>query len=202
VTLPGGKVALFTDTVGFIQKLPTQLVAAFRATLEEIAEADLLLHIVDITHPNAMEQARAVEDTLAELEIKDVPVIVALNKVDRLDNPAEARRVAAESPYTVAISAMHGAGLDDLLTRVEQILYESLVPVRARLPYRAGDLVALFHQQGIVEMEQHQEKGVILSGRLPGRLVSLFRPYLIREAEPPEPREDKRPPELRRDMEE
>jgi len=181
VTLPGGKVALFTDTVGFIQKLPTELVASFRATLEEITEADLLLHIVDITHPNAAEQARAVEDTLAELEVKDVPVIVALNKIDRLGDPAQARQAAAESPHTVAISAARGIGLDDLLARVELVLYESLTPVQVRLPYRAGDLIALFHDQGVVEMEQHEEKGVMLSGRLPGRLVALFRPYLIRD---------------------
>ncbi len=181
VTLPGGKVALFTDTVGFIQKLPTQLIAAFRATLEEITEADLLLHIVDITHPNAAEQARAVEDTLAELQVKDVPVIVALNKIDRLGEPAQARQAAAESPHTVAISAARGVGLDDLLARVELVLYESLTPVQVRLPYRVGDLIALFHDQGVVEMEQHEEKGVLLSGRLPGRLVALFRPYLIRD---------------------
>jgi GTP-binding protein HflX len=181
VTLPGNKVALFTDTVGFIQKLPTQLVAAFRATLEEITEADLLLHIVDITHPNAAEQARAVEDTLAELEVKDVPMIIALNKVDRLDDPEEARRAAAESPHTAAISAMRGTGLEDLLAQVEHVLFENLAPVRVRLPYRAGDLVALFHDQGVVEMEQHEEKAVVLSGRLPGRLIALFRPYLVRE---------------------
>jgi GTP-binding protein HflX len=189
VTLPGAKVALFTDTVGFIQKLPTQLVAAFRATLEEITEADLLLHVVDITHPNAAEQARAVEDTLAELEVKDVPMIVALNKVDRLDDPGAARRAAARSPHTVAISAMRGTGLDDLLARVEQVLYENLAPVRVRLPYRAGDLVALFHDQGVVEMEQHEEKAVVLSGRLPGRLMAMFRPYLVREkASAPNPK--------------
>jgi GTPase len=181
VTLPGGKLALFTDTVGFIQKLPTQLVAAFRATLEEIAEADVLLHIVDITHPNAAEQARAVEDTLAELQVQDLPVVVALNKIDRLPNPAEARRAAAESPHTVAISAAKGDGLDDLLARIAQLLYESLVPVQVRLPYRMGDLIALFHNQGAVEMEQHEEKGVLLSGRLPGRLVAMFRPYLVRD---------------------
>ena len=181
VALPGGKVALFTDTVGFIQKLPTQLVAAFRATLEEITEADVLLHIVDITHPNAAEQARAVEDTLAELEVQDLPVVVALNKIDRLPNPAEARRAAAESPHTVAISAAKRDGLDDLLARVAQLLYENLVPVQVRLPYRMGDLIALFHNQGAVEMEQHEEKGVLLSGRLPGRLVAAFRPYLVRD---------------------
>jgi GTP-binding protein HflX len=185
VTLPGSQLALFTDTVGFIQKLPTQLVAAFRATLEEITEADVLLHVVDITHPNAREQARAVEDTLAELEVADVPVIVALNKIDRLDSPAEVRRLAAETPLTVAISAARNIGLDDLLANVERLLYENLTPVRVRLPYRAGDLIALFHNQGVVEMEQHAEKGVVLTGRLPGRLVAMFRPYRVRNADKP-----------------
>jgi GTP-binding protein HflX len=182
VKLPGGKVALFTDTVGFIQKLPTQLVAAFRATLEEIAEADVLLHIVDITHPNAAEQARSVGDTLAELDVQDVPVIVALNKIDRMQDPDQARRAAAESPHTVAISAARRTGIEDLLAKVEQILFESLVPMRVRLPHRAGDLVALFHDQGVVDFQQHEEKDVVLSGRLPGRLVALFRPYSVRAA--------------------
>ena len=185
VMLPGNKLALFTDTVGFIQKLPTQLVAAFRATLEEITEADVLLHVVDITHPNAQEQARAVEDTLAELKVSDVPVVVALNKIDRLDDPAEARRLAAETPHTIAISAARNIGLDDLLADVERMLYENLTPVRVRLPYRAGDLIALFHDQGVVEMDQHEEKGVVLTGRLPGRLVATFRPYLVRDVDQP-----------------
>lgn len=183
VMLPGNKLALFTDTVGFIQKLPTQLVAAFRATLEEITEADVLLHVVDITHPNAQEQARAVEDTLAELKVSGVPTVLALNKIDRLDSPAEARRLAAATPHAVAISAARNIGLDDLLTNIEQMLYENLAPVRVRLPYRAGDLIALFHNQGMVEMEQHEEKGMVLIGRLPGRLLATFRPYLVRNAD-------------------
>ncbi len=83
VKLPSGSEALFTDTVGFIQKLPTQLVAAFRATLEEITEADLLLHVLDVTHPNMREQARAVEETLRELDAGDKPMVIALNKVDK-----------------------------------------------------------------------------------------------------------------------
>jgi GTPase len=182
VALPGGKMALFTDTVGFIQKLPTQLVAAFRATLEEITEADVLLHVVDITHPNAAEQARSVEDTLAELDVQDVPVIVALNKIDRLQDPGEARRAATESPHAVAISAARHTGIDALLAKVEQILFESLVPMQVRLPHRAGDLIALFHDQGVVDLQQHEEKDVVLSGRLPGRLVALFRPYSVRAA--------------------
>jgi len=183
VRLPSGRVALFTDTVGFIQKLPATLVAAFRATLEEIADADLLLHVVDITHPQAAEQARAVEDTLADLQIKDVPVVVALNKIDKLDDPEKAHQIAVESSCAVAISARQGIGLDNLLQRVEQILYESLIPVQVRLPYRAGELIAVFHQQGVVEMERHEEQGVILAGRLPGRLTAIFRPYLLHKAE-------------------
>ena len=87
VELPAGHWALFTDTVGFIQKLPTQLVAAFRATLEEIAEADLLLHVVDASHPNAREQIKAVEMTLSEIDAGHIPVILVLNKIDRLDDP-------------------------------------------------------------------------------------------------------------------
>jgi len=179
VMLPGNKLALFTDTVGFIQKLPTQLVAAFRATLEEITEADVLLHVVDITHPNAQEQARAVEDTLAELKVSNVPMIVALNKIVRLDSPVEARRLAAATPHTVAISAARNIGLDDLLINIERMLYENLAPVRVRLPYRAGDLIALFHDQGVVEMELHEDKDIVLIGRLPGRLVAMFRPFLV-----------------------
>jgi GTP-binding protein HflX len=178
VHLPGGKLALFTDTVGFIQKLPTQLVAAFRATLEEIAESDMLLHIVDVTHPNAGEQARAVEDTLAELEIKDIPVLTVLNKIDCLDNLEAARARMGNQPAVTLISAARRIGLDDLLGRVEHLLYEQLVPVRVQLPHRAGDLIALFHNQGIVDVEEHGDKAVILAGRIPGRWVSSFKPYL------------------------
>ena len=98
VMLPGSNLALFTDTVGFIQKLPTTLVAAFRATLEEIGEADLLLHLVDITHPNAQAQAKAVLQMLNEIDADHIPVITALNKIDRLNDPERARTVVAGFP--------------------------------------------------------------------------------------------------------
>lgn len=182
VRLPGGAqhTVLFTDTVGFIQKLPTQLVAAFRATLEEIAESDLLVHVVDVTHPNAAEQARAVNAILAELDIQDIPVLVALNKMDRLGNIEAARAQIRDQFSTVLISAAQRIGLDDLLARVEHILYEKLVPLRVQLPYRAGDLIALFHSQGVVEVEEHSEKTVVLAGRIAGRWVSTFKPYMVR----------------------
>ena len=134
VRLPGGASALLTDTVGFIQKLPAQLVAAFQATLEELAEADLLLHVVDITHPDAAQQSQAVDETLAELGLQNKPCIVALNKIDRLVGPggqpiSDIRdledfdvALAANRPNAVLISAAKGWGIEELLGRLEQSL--------------------------------------------------------------------------------
>lgn len=178
VRLPDSKVALFTDTVGFIQKLPTQLVAAFRATLEEIEEADLLLHVIDISHPNAREQALAVEQTLNELNAQDIPLIVALNKVDRLSDSEEVLRLSAEFPHSVPISAAKGTGLDDLLALIQYELFESAVATRVRIPLKRGDLIALFHQAGVVDVEEHHDGSVLLAGRLPARLLAPFRPFV------------------------
>ena len=135
IVLPGRRRVLLTDTVGFIQKLPTQLVAAFRATLEELSEADLLLHVVDITHPNAAEQAEAVERALSELEVAGKPRLTLLNKVDRLTrrdgSPLRGLEDLAEyelslsvhRPDASLISALLGWGLDDVLVRIEEVLF-------------------------------------------------------------------------------
>lgn len=129
--LPGGEVVLLTDTVGFIQKLPTGLVAAFRATLEELAEADLLLHVIDISHAHAFEQNQAVEATLAELGVSAKPTLLALNKVDLLRNEDgglvrdfdEARALiqgaGAPPPNVALVSATRRWGLDLLLARIQ-----------------------------------------------------------------------------------
>jgi GTP-binding protein HflX len=180
VRLPRGHTALFTDTVGFIQKLPTQLVAAFRATLEEITEADALLHVVDVTHPHALEQAQTVLDTLRELGASNKPVITALNKADRL--PAAQRSASAGGLLSegMFISALAREGLDALLSEIEAVLFERLVPIRVRLPYKAGDLMALFRREGAVESELPEERSVVISGRIPGRLLDVFTPYAAR----------------------
>jgi len=179
VRLPGGHLALITDTVGFIQKLPTALIAAFRATLEEIAEADLLLHIVDITHPNAREQAQSVYQTLAEIQADHVPVMTALNKIDMLDDRARAHQTNDDFPNAVAISALTGEGLPDLLQRVGENLFENYRAITVRLPYREGALIAQFHDQGQVERIEHSRGGVIIQGRLPGRLIASYTSYLF-----------------------
>ena len=180
--LSGKREVLFTDTVGFIQKLPTQLVAAFRATLEEVTEADVLLHVLDVTHPHAQAQALAVEQTLDQLGVTGIPQVTALNKIDRL---AEEERGSLSGEWVdglshaVPISARAKEGLDELLARVEKVLYEQMTPMHVLLPYRASELVAIFHKHGIVEQIQHTSDGVKIVGRLPGRLVTNYRRYLV-----------------------
>ncbi|MEW6401077.1 MAG: GTPase HflX [Chloroflexota bacterium] len=177
VDLPANNTALFTDTVGFIQKLPTTLVEAFHATLEEIAEADLLLHVVDISHPNALNQFEAVQDTLEEIDAGHIPVITALNKVDRLKSPETARETLKAFPKAVAISAIKGTGISDLLQLVQEELYEAYESVHIRLPYQQGALISLFHELGQVDRVEHERGGVVMHGRIPGRLVAQFVPW-------------------------
>jgi len=179
VTLPEGRKILFTDTVGFIQKLPTTLVAAFRATLEEVTEADLLLHVVDVTHPNALRQSRAVEETLVEIEATGKPVVGALNKIDKLESPSLIQEMVAEFPNSLAISAKEGLGLTELLGRVEMVLNQELMYVTVCIPYHEGGLVSLFHRQGIVDRKEHGKEGTVLAGRLPPRYLEAFRRYLV-----------------------
>ncbi|HNF95298.1 MAG TPA: GTPase HflX, partial [Anaerolineales bacterium] len=138
VQVSGENTVLFTDTVGFIQKLPTALVVAFHATLEEIAEADLLLHVVDISHPNALGQYQAVLETLKEIDADHIPMITALNKMDQLRDPQNAERVLENFPKSVAISALKGTGIDNLLMLVQEELFEAFEPIGVRLPYKEG----------------------------------------------------------------
>jgi GTP-binding protein HflX len=178
VDLPGGHTVLFTDTVGFIQKLPTQLVAAFRATLEEISEADLLVHVVDVTHPNALEQAESVQQTLDQIGASQIPVLSALNKIDRLEDPEAARVVLEDFPNSVAISAFSGTGVTELLKTIETELYENFMPITVRLPYQEGQLISLFHEQGQVERIEHGKGGVVIAGVIPGRLLARYQAYI------------------------
>jgi GTP-binding protein HflX len=180
VELPGGYQALCTDTVGFIQKLPTTLVEAFHATLEEIVEADLLLHVVDISHPNALNQYESVLNTLDELGAHHIPVVTALNKVDRLRNPEAAREAASHfSSKAVTISGLKGMGIPDLLQIIQEELYETYTPIHVKLPYQQGALISLFHEAGQVERIEHGRGGVIMQGRIPGRLVAQFNNWQV-----------------------
>ena len=178
IELPGGQSTLITDTVGFIQKLPTQLIAAFQATLEEISEADLLIHVVDITHPNAGAQAKAVEQTLKEIGAEHIPAIIALNKIDQLPDPSAAQAALSAFPNAVAISALKGDGLDELLKLVNADLFENYAQTSVQIPYTEGQLISLFHEQGQVERIEHTRKGVFIQGLIPGRLLARFSPFM------------------------
>ena len=201
VRLPNGQDFLLTDTVGFIQRLPTALVAAFKATLEEISDADVLLHVVDATHPNRHEQIQAVGQTLDELEIGEKPVVTALNKIDKL-TPEEIEALTAEAvpdgepvdgepvdgeaasgayPNPVPVAAAKGIGLDRLLTTLQEVLEGRADRVRLEVsvPYAAGELVRLFHQRGVVEHEAYTPEGTELRGTLPRRYAAQFERYTV-----------------------
>jgi GTP-binding protein HflX len=179
VALPSGREILFSDTVGFIQKLPTELVAAFRATLEEITEADLILHVVDITHPNVYQQNETVMSTLAALGAVDLPVIAALNKIDRLPDPAAVNGWLTEFPNSLPISAAEKLGLEAMLGRIEEVLTAEQVYITVLVPYAHGELAALFHEQGTVVRASHNRQGTMMEGHLPRRWLDRYRAYLV-----------------------
>jgi GTP-binding protein HflX len=177
VALPGGQQILLSDTVGFIQKLPTTLVAAFRATLEEVVEADALLEVVDATHENAVEQSQTVNDVLEELGASDKPRITALNKIDLLANPASVD--TAIYPNAIAVAAVTGQGLEALLTKVGAVLTEDMLYLRALVPYSRGDLLEQWRRRGRVLRQDETEEGTRVEGLAPRAVAALVAPYRI-----------------------
>jgi GTP-binding protein HflX len=185
--LPSGREVLVTDTVGFINNLPTMLVAAFRATLEEINEASVLLHVVDVTHPNAAEQSATVNDVLEELGADGKPTVIALNKIDLLEERGESlTEVVAPlglDADAVPISAATGEGLRILLAAVERLLEreQAFVRVTLRAPYDHSDLVDRFHTVGRVERSEYTDQGTTLTGLIPSAMAGIFAPFLTIE---------------------
>lgn len=175
--LPSGQSIVLTDTVGFIQKLPTQLAAAFRATLEEIAEADLLIHVVDISHQNAAQQKKTVLETLLEIGAGDIPVITAYNKIDLLAQDELERVRSNLENQALLISAKKASGLEALLETIGRELFAAYVELDVLLPYEQGHLVSVFHEKGHVQKMEHIEKGIHICGYLPKELVSQFLPF-------------------------
>ena len=197
VSLPSGKEVLFTDTVGFIQKLPTQLVAAFRATLEEVQEADVLLHVADISDLNLANKMEAVHQVLEELGAGDKPMIAALNKVDLIDPETDLRgssghlamrrdlagELLARYHRVVPISAQQGVGIEELLDAVEFTLAEQMVELDLVLPYHAGDLLDLWHKQGVVESVTYKPAGIRVRGKLPKWVMGVIMEHMSGEHE-------------------
>lgn len=189
--LPSGQEVLVSDTVGFIAKLPTTLVAAFRATLEELQEADLLLHVVDITDPEVEHSVRVVDELLAELKLDSKPVISVLNKADLLltgakkdgEDPLAGMKPEALGldpvPDTVLVSAEKGWGVGSLLEMMDDALNAQSPEVEVRIPYSRSELVDLFRRRGAVASEDHTPEGTLLRGRIPRRYEWRFEPYRV-----------------------
>jgi len=183
IALPSGRQVLITDTVGFIQKLPTTLIAAFRATLEEIRDADLLLEVVDASHPNVIQHIETVEDTLAEIEIPPIPRLIVWNKIDLCVENAPMPKIKREDQRhtigEVAISAARGLNIDKLLETLESALSSLLYKIKLLIPYQRGDLVSLLHESASVEKQEHTEQGILLTVKLPAALYNRYKEYRV-----------------------
>jgi len=172
-----GQEILFSDTVGFIQKLPTQLIAAFRATLEELAEADLLLHVVDISHPNASEHVQVVEETLRDLDATHIPLVTVLNKMDLFQGDIEDLAETLRHHDNIAISAKTGYGISDLLNTIQAKISANTVELSLFIPYSAGNILAMLHEQTNVLSETHDENGTKVIANIPVTAIEQFEAY-------------------------
>ena len=180
IELPSGQEVLLTDTVGFIQKLPTTLIAAFRATLEEVLEADLLLHLADLSHSNASQHIETVEDTLAELEMPETPRLFVWNKADLWDDrplpPTPASHLYLDQ---VMISALARTGLPSLMMAIERALASQYYAMRLLLPYQQSDLLTHLYAKGRVQAQEATTEGYLLRVQVPAQQFRQFARYQL-----------------------
>ena len=177
LSLPGGEAVLLTDTVGFIRKLPHQLVEAFHSTLDVAVDADLLVHVVDASAPDPAGNIRAVREVLAEIGADGVPELLAFNKADLA--PGSAKRLADVWEGSVAFSAVTGEGVDDLLRTVADRLRSMMTVVEMVIPFERGDVLAAAHRAGEVLRESAGESGMHIRGRFDDATLSRFREFVV-----------------------
>lgn len=178
VTLPSKRQLLLSDTVGFIRNLPTTLVSAFRATLEEVQRAALLLHVADATSPVALEQQRQVEEVLGELGVQDKPQIHVMNKIDLL--PDSKRQALLDSAHVVHVSAAKGIGLENLLAAIDSAIKEDAVQtVKLRIPQSDGKALALLESKARIVKRQYRGDNVHLEVEAPESVVRKLGKYVV-----------------------
>lgn len=177
IGLPSGYSVFITDTVGFVRKLPTNLVAAFRATLEEVVESDFLVHVVDVSHSKWQMQREAVEETLQELEADDKPTLTVFNKVDRLSDPSIMREIVAKNHHSVAVSALDGEGMDELLETMTKMIRSLLEPLEVLIPYDHSGLVQECYDFGRVLEIEHKPEGIYIRAELVSEMADKLRQY-------------------------
>jgi GTP-binding protein HflX len=178
LTLPSGRTALLSDTVGFVRHLPHELIEAFRSTLEEAVETDLLVHIVDAAAPDPDGQIEAVRTTLAQVGGAGHDELLVVNKVDAAVPPV-VQRLLALYPGSVAVSATTGAGMEDLVATLDRRLAPVMLDLELLIPHGRGDVVASLHRRGEVLTESHEPAGVRLEARLPAAEAAAFLPYSV-----------------------
>ncbi|GAA5145819.1 GTPase HflX [Nocardioides marinquilinus] len=171
-----GRVYTMSDTVGFVRHLPHQLVEAFRSTLEEVAEADLILHVVDGSHPDPEGQLSAVRAVFADVDASEVPELVVINKADAAD-PLVLARLRQHEPHCVVVSAKTGEGIEDALRVIEGELPRPGVAFQVLLPYERGDLLDRLHQHGEIDSLDHTAEGTVIVGRANADLAGELEPY-------------------------
>jgi GTP-binding protein HflX len=179
--LPTNQNVLLTDTVGFIRKLPHGLVEAFKATLEEVVQADLLLHVADISHPQAEEQIQAVNAVLAEIGAGEKPTIMVFNKMDRLNSGGMLNRLQAHHPHAVAISATTGEGIPVLLAEIGTQLRPKREFLELRVPHEQAAMIARLHKVGQVITRRYSGKTARFKVRIPPQYHDEFAPYIMRD---------------------
>ena len=173
-----GRVYTMTDTVGFVRHLPHQIVEAFRSTLEEVADADLVLHVVDGSHPDPEGQIAAVREVFAEIGADKVPELVVINKADAAD-PMVLARLRQREPHSVVVSARTGEGITEALAIVEEELPRPGVEFVALLPYGRGDLIDRLHREGEIDSQEHTADGTIVRGRAHADLAGELARYAV-----------------------
>lgn len=172
---------LMTDTVGFLRKLPLHLVEAFHATLEEVQEADLLLHVVDASHPRVESQIQAVEAILADLAVIHKPRITALNKYDLVTHPAGLELLKQGLEYTAVISSITGYGIDELKQALAIKVWRTAVHFEIRIPNEHSRMIARLHEVADIFSRNYEEGWFVAEVRIPTRFISEFEPYFFRE---------------------
>lgn len=178
LVLPEGREATLTDTVGFIQKLPTTLVEAFKSTLDEIRGADLVLHVVDASSDEYDKQMRAVEDTLEQIGAHGIPRILVFNKVDLVDASTRLALVS-RFPGAVLVSAETGEGVDELIDAIARAATASETLMEVVVPFSRGDLTSIAHSRCTVLAESYDERGAIMTLRVPSEMKASFEPYAV-----------------------
>ncbi len=179
--LPNKQKMLITDTVGFLKQLPHHLIESFKATLEEVAEADLLLHVVDLGHPLYEQQMDAVQVVLEELGAWGKQMIVVFNKIDRVTNPALIEHALRLHPHSVAISAATGEGIESLFEEIEHQVKSWRLRVKLAIPNHLTALVAELHRVGRVLDVSYQGDKIALTAHVPPQLQGKIKPYVVGE---------------------